>query len=128
MQLCDYLPQEFGRTNHNTGLFLLCNLLNHPRLCFDQSEYRFVPLLLQTTLQDFTYKLRKVSIFTRPLFPCRGRSLGRRLRISYRDSHTRVTKATEDDLSVPSRRTIAKLVFRSIVTESLLSMNCGVST
>ena len=42
---CDYLLQEVGRTNHNAGLFLLCNLLNCPRSCFDQSEYRFVPLL-----------------------------------------------------------------------------------
>ena len=30
---CDYLPQEFGRTNHNAGLFLLCNLLNRPPAC-----------------------------------------------------------------------------------------------
>ena len=36
----DYLPQEFRMTNHNAGLFLLCNLLNRPCSCFDQSEYR----------------------------------------------------------------------------------------
>ena len=42
---CDYLSQEFGRTNHNAGLLSLCSLLNHPRSRFDQSEYRFVPLL-----------------------------------------------------------------------------------
>ena len=39
---CDYLPQEFGRTNRNASLFSLCSLLNQPRLHFDQSEYRFV--------------------------------------------------------------------------------------
>ena len=43
---CDYLPQEFGRTNHNAGLFSLCSLLNYPRSHFDQSEYRYTMALL----------------------------------------------------------------------------------
>ena len=46
---CDSSTQEFGRTNPSAGLFLLCNLLNRPRSCFDQSEHRFVPCYYNNT-------------------------------------------------------------------------------
>ena len=73
-KLCDYLPQEFRGTNCNAGLGLLCSFFT--AFCSD----RFVLLPnTQPHIHMCTYKAKKLSIFTRPIFPCRGWGLGMRL-------------------------------------------------
>ena len=71
-----YLLQEYGGTNHNAGLCLLCDSLNCPCFWPDQSECRLVLLTKYTTLPT---KPRKVPIFTRPFSHAEGGGLGRRL-------------------------------------------------
>ena len=94
-QLCDYLPQECGRTNHNTGLFLSSgNLLNRPRSCFtgfpsDQSRIQVSRFYnkphYKTPPTNQGKRLYSIFYIHETPFPCRGcRGLGTRLTSSKR--------------------------------------------